>query len=697
MAQPLIFQNTGTQKQGTNSAPRNNQPTPLIFSKPQQQATSPAFQAAQRNQQINLNTPQASASGVPRQNAVNQQIPVATNPQPSVLPQQPQKSFWDSAKDLAGQGVNMAKEAVMNVPKYTKSAIENPSETLAGGGSAVLTNFASIAGLVQDGVTNALGRQKMERFDISKQLTALKELNKDVIKKSGDENGDKQRAFEVGTVIGTALPYALGGQVTTLASAKTLLPLTTRFMPKAVKFVPAINEAVSAIGVGQILHDRDAGGTRIDQLKTDLTFFGLFKVAGFSLGQSSKLLPKKTQTAINNVVDKYSTKFKNGEDVQVGFLEKDINKVKELVKKDTGKSVEAIIGGDIGSFEGKKLPFEVKKTKGSVLKEYELTTKNNKEVITPITRQQREKAQEQIYGLLNKAETPEQMEKAVNALVSAHSSDKDRLKVIRAAFDKEMKSMSGASGNYYKDDYKFVQIAKQDSQIGPYLNKVQKGIDEIDNILKSDVQSINGAQKSTTKSTQSQVIKEGQSQPPKTTNAKVQPLQDTENLKTSKLGLRVEKTAIEKKLTTDLGDLPQYKTMNMKEQASKASSLIQSDPERALRVALGQEAPPSGLVPESVFKALESSVTTPEMARRLANSPLVTEASTLGQRIKALDVRTSESSIEAMSQVIKARENTIKGKGGAEKLIKKTVDEVKSKVKTPDKYDWNAFISSISC
>lgn len=189
-------------------------------------------------------------------------------------------------------------------------------------------------------------------------------------------------------------------------------------------------------------------------------------------------------------------------------------------------------------------------------------------------------------------------------------------------------------------------------------------------------------------------------------NAKVQSGQSSQikpqipegEVKTSKLGLRVEQTAIEKKLTKELGELPQYKTMNMKEQANKAAALINSDPEKAFRVAMGQELPPAGLTKESVFKAVEGSITTPEDAVRLANSPLVGEASELGQRIKSLDVKTSESPVESIRQVINARTKAIEGKAGSvEKAITKTTEEIKKKVKVPNKYDWSAFVESIKC
>lgn len=169
--------------------------------------------------------------------------------------------------------------------------------------------------------------------------------------------------------------------------------------------------------------------------------------------------------------------------------------------------------------------------------------------------------------------------------------------------------------------------------------------------------------------------------------------------KVSKLGLKVEQTAIEKKLTSELSDLPTYKTMNMKEQAQKSADLINSDPDKAFKIALGLEEPPAGVQKESIFKAIENSITTPEQAVQLAKSPLVSEASQLGQRIKALDVKTSESPVEAIRQVLDARAKHVEGRLGkpTDKATQKIVSDIKSTVKTPSKYDWSAFVESIKC
>lgn len=289
-----------------------------------------------------------------------------------------------------------------------------------------------------------------------------------------------------------------------------------------------------------------------------------------------------------------------------------------------------------------------------------------------ITNEQKKKVQENITKALSLADSPQKMTKAVDTMISVGGKDASRLRIIRASFAREMKEMSGASSGYYKTDFAHVEKMKKDAQLGPYLDELQKGINKIDDELEKLPKDIKEAKPETRPFYQAKV---------------------------SKLGLRVEQTAIEKKLVDDLGDLPSYEGMNMKEQAKMATELLNSDPDKALKIALGQEKPPAGLKAESVFKALENSITDSEMARRLATSPLVSEASEIGQRIKALDVKTSDSPVEAIRQIIDARKEAIESKLG--KTVKQatadTIKDIKKNVKLPDKHDWATFIEGIKC
>lgn len=164
----------------------------------------------------------------------------------------------------------------------------------------------------------------------------------------------------------------------------------------------------------------------------------------------------------------------------------------------------------------------------------------------------------------------------------------------------------------------------------------------------------------------------------------------------------VEAKAIEKGLTKSLGDLPEYKTVNMKDQANKAADLLKNNPQEAIDIALGRKAPPAELLPESVFVAVENqALKTGDLAliKQLAKSQLTTEATAMGQRIRTLGERNPDSPVSMIRDVTESRQKAIEkrlGKTVTEATQKITTD-IKKKIKTPDKYDWGNFIKSIEC
>lgn len=173
---------------------------------------------------------------------------------------------------------------------------------------------------------------------------------------------------------------------------------------------------------------------------------------------------------------------------------------------------------------------------------------------------------------------------------------------------------------------------------------------------------------------------------------------------TSKLSKGVEQKAIEAKLTDSLGSLPEYQQANMAEQATFAVNLLKSEPQRAVDIAMGREVPPSHILPESVFTAVENQALQNgdvETLRQLANSNLTTEATAMGQRIRALGERNPFSPVSAMQEIKKARETAIKTKTG--KSVQQVTGEIAAEIKAettktrPKFKDWQSFIDSIEC
>lgn len=170
------------------------------------------------------------------------------------------------------------------------------------------------------------------------------------------------------------------------------------------------------------------------------------------------------------------------------------------------------------------------------------------------------------------------------------------------------------------------------------------------------------------------------------------------------LSAGVEQNAIEKKLTTGFGDLPEYQSINMKDQAKMAVELMKESYDRAKRIALGQEPAPQGLHPEAVFTAVEARAIkegdVPTLKALATKSSLTSEATTMGQRIKLLDERNPDSPVKAIRDVAKAREEAVKKRvGDVKKEIKKVAKDIKAEVDKakPTKQTWKEFIHDIQC
>lgn len=178
--------------------------------------------------------------------------------------------------------------------------------------------------------------------------------------------------------------------------------------------------------------------------------------------------------------------------------------------------------------------------------------------------------------------------------------------------------------------------------------------------------------------------------------------QGSGKVKESRLAKGVEEKAIRNGLTEGFAGRPEYQTVNIAEQAKLAASLIESDPSHAIEIAMGRELPPHGLLPESVFVAVENYATENKdvnLLRDLAtSSTLSLEATGMGQRIRMLGERNPNSAVHAMQEVSDAREAAAKKKYGP-KAKEKIKAEIKVSIKkaNPKKHDWTAFIASIKC
>lgn len=186
---------------------------------------------------------------------------------------------------------------------------------------------------------------------------------------------------------------------------------------------------------------------------------------------------------------------------------------------------------------------------------------------------------------------------------------------------------------------------------------------------------------------------------PATAGAGLAPVEGTGETATRGLSASVEQKALANKLTTTIGDLPEYRTIKMADQAARAADLLASDPALARRVAFGEAEAPAGLLPESVFVAVENdAIASGDVAtiRELATGKLTSDATTMGQRIRALGERDAESPVCAIKQVIEVRMRGVKDVPRATAETVATIRAQLEKAKlTPEA--WAKFIDSLRC
>jgi hypothetical protein len=181
------------------------------------------------------------------------------------------------------------------------------------------------------------------------------------------------------------------------------------------------------------------------------------------------------------------------------------------------------------------------------------------------------------------------------------------------------------------------------------------------------------------------------------------PLQ-TPDIQTSKLALGVEAKAVANKLTDSFQGLPEYARVSVADQARAASNLLVVNREQAINIAMGHELPPEGILPESIFVAVENhAIQTGDVAllRDLATSSnLTTEATGMGQRLRMLAERDPNSAVSAIQKVVKIKEAAATRKYGDVKKVKAKIKaDIATQIKktAPKAKDWAGFLSELKC
>lgn len=174
----------------------------------------------------------------------------------------------------------------------------------------------------------------------------------------------------------------------------------------------------------------------------------------------------------------------------------------------------------------------------------------------------------------------------------------------------------------------------------------------------------------------------------------------------SGLAKSVKAKAIKARITKAFDGLPEYETVNLAQQAERATELLRTDYARAKSVALGQSEAPTGLRSLSVYKAVEAQALEDRDAitlRDLATySTVPYELSVAAQEVGLARGRDATSPVDAMRSIVKAREDaakkTLKGKS-VTRVKTKLAGELKKIVRaaTPKQDVWVAFVEGLKC
>lgn len=170
----------------------------------------------------------------------------------------------------------------------------------------------------------------------------------------------------------------------------------------------------------------------------------------------------------------------------------------------------------------------------------------------------------------------------------------------------------------------------------------------------------------------------------------------------SKIGKSIEAKAIEQNLASSFSDTAGYQKINLKDQATRAADLLNTNLESAKRMLAGEEALPEGLRAESLILALEEYALKnkdAQLALDIANSPLTSETSVHAQAMRIMAERNPDSATAAIQRLKKIKEKAAEKlsatKSSVVKEIKKAVESTKKAKAT--KETWSSFIDSITC
>ena len=174
--------------------------------------------------------------------------------------------------------------------------------------------------------------------------------------------------------------------------------------------------------------------------------------------------------------------------------------------------------------------------------------------------------------------------------------------------------------------------------------------------------------------------------------------------KVSKIAKSIEEKSIEQGLTKGFGHLAEYTPIVIREQAKRASDLINTNIDEARRIIRGEKPLPEGLKGTALITAMEEHIKNTangELASELASSPLVSGTSAAAQELRLAAERDPASPVKAIEDINKELQKTAERKLPGKILGKAktdTVSKIKNNIKNANTaYSWKTFIESIRC
>jgi hypothetical protein len=173
----------------------------------------------------------------------------------------------------------------------------------------------------------------------------------------------------------------------------------------------------------------------------------------------------------------------------------------------------------------------------------------------------------------------------------------------------------------------------------------------------------------------------------------------------SKIAKSIEAKAIEENLTKGFSEIAGYDKITVKDQAKRASDLINENVDDARKIIRGEEPLPDGLNPvalidgmEQHIKNIEDPALRAELAYELANSPLISETSQAAQTMRLAAERTPDSATAKINELRRFKEEQAKKRGKSVEKAKKQIKEEVEKISIPkEELSWNKFLDTIKC